>query len=102
MLTDPGGSFFRMHNVLEYKSPVDSLSIEQTIAEIEKAGIMPEAVQRVFKEELQKERMEGRAEGKKDIIYELVRDGVLSAEDGAKRLGMTTLQLSENMAEYQA
>lgn len=39
-----------------------------------------------------------KAEGKKDLIYELVRDGVLSAEDGAKRLGMTTLQLSENMA----
>lgn len=47
-------------------------------------------------------RAEGRVEGKKDIIYELVRDGVLSAEDGAKRLGMTTLQLSENMAKYQA
>ena len=47
-------------------------------------------------------RAEGRAEGKKDIIYELVRDGVLSAEDGAKRLGMKTLQLSENMAMYQA
>ena len=46
-------------------------------------------------------RAEGRVEGKKDIIYELVRDGVLSAEDGAKRLGMTTLQLSENMAKYQ-
>ena len=47
-------------------------------------------------------RAEGRAEGKKDLIYELVRDGVLTAEDGAKRLGMTTLQLSENMAVYQA
>ena len=47
-------------------------------------------------------RAEGRAEGKKDMIYELVRDGVLSAEDGAKRLRMTTLQLSENMAKYQA
>ena len=46
-------------------------------------------------------RAEGRAEGKKDIIYELVRDGVLSAEDGAKRLGMMTLQLPENMAKYQ-
>lgn len=37
-------------------------------------------------------------ESKKDLIYELVRDGMLSAEDGAKKLGMTTLQLSENMA----
>ena len=99
--------------LVDYIRAVLNVSIvlnEQTIAEIKEAGIMPEAVQRVFKEELQKERMEGRAEGrvegraegKKDIIYELVRDGVLSAEDGAKRLGMTTLQLSENMAEYHA
>ena len=43
---------------------------------------------------------EGRAEGKKDLIYELVRDGMISAEDGAKKLGMTTLQFSENMASY--
>ena len=27
-LTDPVGSFFRMHNVLEYKSPEDNLSID--------------------------------------------------------------------------
>ena len=47
-------------------------------------------------------RAEGRVEGKKDLIYELVRDGVLTAEDGAKRLGLTTLQLSENMAAYKA
>ena len=94
--------------LVDYIRAVLNVSIvlnEQTIAEIKEAGIMPEAVQRVFREELQKERMEGRAEGraegKKDLIYELVRDGVLSAEDGAKRLGMTTLQLSENMAMYQ-
>ena len=45
---------------------------------------------------------ERREEGKKDLIYELVRDGVLTAEDGAKRFGVTTLQLSENMASYKA
>ena len=28
LLKDPIGSFFRMHNVLEYKSPADSLSID--------------------------------------------------------------------------
>ena len=47
-------------------------------------------------------RAEGREEGKKDLIYELVRDGLLSEEDGAKRLGITTLQLAEEMALYKA
>ena len=91
MLTDPGGSFFRMHNVLEYKSPVDSLSIEQTIAEIEKAGIMPEAVQRVFKEELQKERMEGRAEGRdqrsQEIYMRLIASGIQEKQARALAFG---------------
>ena len=46
---------------------------------------MPEAVQRVFKEELQKESMEGRVE----ILSSLVKDGLLSAGEAAKRLNMS-------------
>ena len=46
---------------------------------------MPEAVQRVFKEEFQKERAEGRIE----ILSNLVKDGLLSSEEAAKRLEMT-------------
>ena len=49
---------------------------------------MPEAVQRVFKEEFQKERAEGRAEGRIEILSNLVKDGLLSSAEAAKRLDM--------------
>ena len=74
----------------------------EVFTKIKEGSIIPEALHSIFNEEFQKERAKGHEEGQKDMIYELVRDGVLSAEDGAKRLGMTTLQLSENMESYKA
>ena len=65
--------------MVDYIRAILNVSIvlnEETIAEIKEAGVMPEAVQRVFKEEFQKERAEGRAEGRdqrSQEIYERLR-----------------------------
>ena len=100
-----------MEEMVDYIRAVLSVSIalnEETIDEIEEAGIMPEAVQRVFKEEFQKKWDEGRAEGRAEgeakgregVIYELVREGLISQEDGARKLGVTELKLAEGIANY--
>ena len=57
---------------------------------------MPEAVRRVFKEEFQKERAEGRAE----ILGDLVKDGIISAAEAAKRLNMTEREFLKETGIY--
>ena len=45
-------------------------------------------------------RAEGREEEKKSLIYELVREGLLSKEDGARKLGVSALKLAEGISSY--
>ncbi len=40
---------------------------EETVEEIKEAGIMPEAVRRLFKEEFEAERNAGRMEGRMEV-----------------------------------
>lgn len=85
--------------MIDYVQAVMQVSIvvnEQTITEIKEAGIMPEAVRRVFKEEFQKERAEGRAE----ILGDLVKDGIISAAEAAKRLNMTEREFLKETGIY--
>lgn len=49
---------------------------EETVEEIKEAGIMPEAVRRLFKEEFEAERNAGRMEGREEErikVYERMR-----------------------------
>ena len=46
---------------------------------------------------MKSEREEGRAEGKENTILELVRDGLLSIEEAAKRLGVDVEELKEKL-----
>ena len=79
------------------------------MTEIKEAGIMPEAVYEVFREEFQKERDEGRAEGEAKgraegeakgrakgrsegtliTLAELVQDGLLSEDTAAKKANLS-------------
>lgn len=70
--------------------------LNEYLARKEAAEVMSEVFEK--EESMKLWEKDLKEESKKDLIYELVRDGMLSAEDGAKKLGMTTLQLSENMA----
>ena len=66
-------------SMIEYVRAVLNVSIvinEETVDEIKEAGIMPEAVRRVFKEEFEAERKEGRLEGREERsqeVYERMR-----------------------------
>ena len=75
--------------------------VPDTIKEIKEAGIMTEAVYSVFKEEMDKERQEGRQEGRLEgkqegrqegileTLHGLVKDGILTLADAAKRADLT-------------
>lgn len=93
-LAESGDS--QMINYVQAVMQVSIVVNEQTITEIKEAGIMPEAVRRVFKEEFQKERAEGRAE----ILGELVKDGIISAAEAAKRLNMTEREFLKETGIY--
>ena len=41
--------------------------------------------------------IKGIIEGQKTVVFELIRDGLLSVEDGARKLGLTTEQLKAEM-----
>lgn len=93
-LAESGDS--QMINYVQAVMQVSIVVNEQTITEIKEAGIMPEAVRRVFKEEFQKERAEGRAE----ILGDLVKDGIISAAEAAKRLNMTEREFLKETGIY--
>ena len=41
--------------------------------------------------------IKGIIEGQKTVVYELIRDGLLSVEDGARKLEISTEQLKAEM-----
>ena len=95
--------------MLDYIRAVLNVSMvlnRQIIAEIKEAGIMPEAIKAIFKEDFQKERAEGRAEGRVEgrveILSNLVKDGILSAGEAAKRLNMTEREFLKAAGLYLA
>ena len=59
---------------------------------------MPEALHSIFNEEFQKERAEGRVE----ILSNLVKDGVMSEGEAAKRLNMTEREFMKAAGIYLA
>ena len=83
---------------------------EEIVDEIKEAGIMSDAVRRVFKEELEEERkagqkegrQEGRKEGREEVLCALVKDGFLSASEAAKRLNMTESDFLKLIGQYVA
>jgi hypothetical protein len=48
------------------------------------------------------ERMEGRNEGKLQTLFDLVKDGILTISEAAKRANMTEANFSENMEKFKA
>ena len=78
--------------MVEYIRAVLNVSIALNAAlfdEIKKEGIMTEAINKIFQKEFAKERNEGRQEGFLEALSGLVRDGILSIADAAKRAEMS-------------
>ena len=90
--------------MIDYVRAVLNVSIainKRLFTEIKEAGIMTEAVYSVFKEEMDKERQEGRQEGRLEgkqegrqegileTLHGLVKDGILTLADAAKRADLT-------------
>ena len=72
---------------------------EAVLEEIMEAGTMKEAVERVFRKELEEKRQEGRQEGILETLSVLVKDGILSLTDAAKRAGLSPAEFQSKMAE---
>ena len=49
---------------------------------------------------LKEERLAGREEGREEIIFDMVRDGEIPAETGAKRLSYTLEEFQEKLKVY--
>ena len=60
------------------------------------------AIQLSNSREFQKERAEGRAEGRVEILSNLVKDGVMSEGEAAKRLNMTEREFMKAAGIYLA
>lgn len=80
LLSLADGSDPRMTDYVRAVLSVSIIVNEETVEEIKEAGIMPEAVRRLFKEEFEAERnagrMEGREEGREEErikVYERMR-----------------------------
>ena len=70
---------------------------EETVEEIKEAGIMPEAVRRLFKEEFEAERNAGRMEGRDQVLFSLVDDGLLSPGVAAAKANMSEAEFRARM-----
>jgi hypothetical protein len=68
------------------------------------AGRMCEAFQELFKDEINKRvedgRLEGRLEGTLETLFGLVKDGILTLSEAAKRADMTEAIFAENMKHF--
>jgi flagellar biosynthesis/type III secretory pathway protein FliH len=60
---------------------------------------MTEAINEIFQKECAKERNEGRQEGFMKALAGLVRDGILSIADAAKRAGMSISEFQTKTCE---
>ena len=88
--------------MIDYVRAVLNVSIalnEAVLEEIREAGTMKEAVERVFRKELEEKRQEGRQEGILETLSVLVKDGILSLTDAAKRAGLSPAEFQSKMAE---
>ena len=66
LLSLADGSDPRMTDYVRAVLSVSIIVNEETVEEIKEAGIMPEAVRRLFKEEFEAERNAGRMEGREE------------------------------------
>lgn len=51
---------------------------------------------------MEKIRSEGRSEGKLELLFDLVKDGIISIAEAAKRANMTEAVFTENMKQFKA
>ena len=87
--------------MIEYVRAVMNVSIilnESVIEEIKEAGLMKKAVERIFKEEMEEKKQEGRQEGFLEALSDLVKDGILSLTDAAKRAGLSPAEFQSKTA----
>ena len=82
--TDP-----RMIDYIRAVMNVSASVNEAMIKQIKEEGTMNQAVRRIFKEELEQEREEGKLEGLMEALAGLVKKGLLSLSDAAKEAGMS-------------
>lgn len=77
--------------------------VQKTIRQIKSSREMGERymkLQLLLKEERLAGREEGRVEGREEIIFDMVRDGEIPAETGAKRLSYTLEEFQEKLKVY--
>ena len=83
--------------MIEYVRAVLNVSAvlnEPVIEAIKEAGIMKDAIERVFKKEMEEKKQEGFLEA----LSSLVKDGVLTLADAAKRAGMSPAEFQSKTA----
>lgn len=73
LLSLADGSDPRMTDYVRAVLSVSIIVNEETVEEIKEAGIMPEAVRRLFKEEFEAERNAGRMEGREEGRMEVYK-----------------------------
>jgi hypothetical protein len=68
------------------------------------AGHMCEAIQELFKDEIDKKVMEGKSEGKREgkieTLIALVKDNLITLSEAAKRADMTEALFAEKMTQF--
>jgi hypothetical protein len=59
-------------------------------------------MERIANEERMEGRTEGRVEGKLEALFDLVKDGILTVSEAAKRADMSEVNFTENMKKFMA